>query len=48
MQERTLLRIGAVWLIAGVVLFHVALFVSIGLIHGGPLTPATPGLIFRR
>lgn len=35
MQERTLLRIGAVWLIAGLVLFAVAVFVNIGLQHGG-------------
>lgn len=36
MQERTLLRIGAVWLIVGIVLFSLALFVGIALIHGGP------------
>ncbi len=36
MQERTLLRIGAVSLIVGIVLFSLALFVGIVLIHGGP------------
>ena len=39
MQERTLLRIGAVSLIVGIFLFAVALFVSIVLIHAGPTDP---------
>ena len=36
MQERTLLRIGAVSLIVGIVLFSLALFGGIAVIHGGP------------
>lgn len=39
MQDRTLLRIGAVSLIGGIVVFALSVFVGIALIHAGPTDP---------